>query len=89
MTFFSVRVSSATVNLFSRWVDFVTIMKQQFDDKDYSAFLVYAARERSLDASLRAASKFARSDEHRKSIDALRELNKKMLFRETRKQSWG
>jgi len=89
MTFFSVRVSSATVNLFSRWVDFVTIMKQQFDDKDYSAFLVYAARERSLDASLRTASKFARGDEHRKSIDALRELNKKMLFRETRKQSWG
>jgi len=75
--------------LFSRWVHFVTIMKQQFDDKDYSAFLVYAARERSLDASLRTASKFARGDEHRKSIDALREMNKKMLFRETRKQSWG
>lgn len=89
MTSSPVRVRYATVNLIFPWVEFVTIMKQQFDDKDYAAFLVYAARERSLDASLRAASKFARSDEHRKSIDALRELNKKMLFRETRKQSWG
>ena len=89
MTFSAARVSCVAVDLKFPWVDFVTIMKQQFDDKDYSAFLVYAARERSLDASLRAASKFARSDEHRKSIDALRELNKKMLFRETRKQNWG
>jgi len=64
-------------------------MKPQFEDKDYAAFLVYAARERSLDASLRAASKFSRSDEHSKSIQALRELNKKMLFRETRRQNWG
>jgi hypothetical protein len=47
--------------------------------------LVYAARERSLDASQRAANRFSRTDEHRKSIDALRELNKRMLFRETRR----
>ncbi len=60
-------------------------MNYSIDDRDLSAFLVYAARERSLDASLRAATKYGRSDEHRKSIDALRELNKKMLFRETRR----
>jgi hypothetical protein len=60
-------------------------MNYSIDDRDLSAFLVYAARERSLDASLRAANKYGRSDEHRKSIDALRELNKKMLFRETRR----
>jgi hypothetical protein len=59
-------------------------MNYSIDDRDLSAFLVYAARERSLDASLRAAHRYGRSDEHRKSIDALRELNKKMLFRETR-----
>ena len=60
-------------------------MNFRIDDRDLSAFLVYAARERSLDASLRAANKYGRSDEHKKSIDALRELNKKMLFRETRR----
>ena len=60
-------------------------MSFHVDDHDLSAFLVYAARERSLDASLRAANAFARSDEHRKSIEALRELNKRMLFRETRR----
>ncbi len=58
----------------------------QIDERDLSAFLVYAARERSLDASLRAANKYGRSEEHKKSIDALRELNKKMLFRETRRE---
>ena len=60
-------------------------MNYRIDDRDLSAFLVYAARERSLDASLRAANKYGRSEEHKKSIDALRELNKKMLFRETRR----
>lgn len=60
-------------------------MNYRIDDRDLNAFLVYAARERSLDASLRAANKYGRSDEHKKSIDALRELNKKMLFRETRR----
>ena len=60
-------------------------MNYRIDDRDLSAFLVYAARERSLDASLRAAHKYGRSEEHKKSIDALRELNKKMLFRETRR----
>ncbi len=63
-------------------------MNFRIDDRDLAAFLVYATRERSLDASLRAASRYARSDEHRKSIDALRELNKKMLFRETRRSSF-
>ena len=60
-------------------------MNYSIDDRDLGAFLVYAARERSLDASLRAGDKFGRSDEYRKSIEALRELNKKMLFRETRR----
>jgi len=59
-------------------------MNYRIDDRDLAAFLIYAARERSLDASLRAASRYARSEEHHKSIGALRELNKKMLFRETR-----
>jgi hypothetical protein len=62
-------------------------MNMHIDDRDLSAFLVYASRERSLDASLRAANRYGRSDEHRRSIDALRELNKKMLFRETRRDS--
>ncbi len=60
------------------------MMRPTFDDRDYAAFLVYAARERSLDASLRSAERLHRSEEHRKSIEALRELNKRMLFRETR-----
>jgi hypothetical protein len=55
------------------------------DDRDLAAFLIYAARERSLDNALRAATKFSRSPEARASIEALRELNKKMLFRETRR----
>ncbi len=63
-------------------------MNFRIDDRDLAAFIVYAARERSLDASLRAASKYSRSDDHRKSIDALRELNKKMLFRETRRSKF-
>jgi hypothetical protein len=54
------------------------------DDRDLSAFLIYAARERALDESLHNAARFAHSDEDRKSIEALRELNKRMLFRETR-----
>jgi hypothetical protein len=62
-------------------------MNYRIEDRDLSAFLVYASRERSLDASLRAANRYGRSDEHRRSIDALRELNKKMLFRETRRNS--
>ena len=60
-------------------------MFMPLDDRDLQAFLVYANRERSLDASLRAANRYGRSEEHRRSIDALRELNKKMLFRETRR----
>jgi hypothetical protein len=60
-------------------------MNFHVSDSDLAAFLVYAKRERSLDASLRAVSKYSHSDEHRKSIDALRQLNCKMLFRETRR----
>jgi hypothetical protein len=51
-----------------------------FDPHDFAAFIVYANRERSLDASLRAAQENGRSEEHRRSIELLRELNKKMLF---------
>jgi hypothetical protein len=51
---------------------------------DLAAFVVYAARERSFDASLASAAKFGRSNEHKKTIDALRELNLKTLFRSTR-----
>ena len=65
--------------------NFLFTMNYRLDDRDLSAFLVYAARERSLDASLRAATKYGRSEEHKRSIDALRELNKKMLYRETRR----
>jgi hypothetical protein len=54
------------------------------DDRDLSAFLIYAARERALDESLNNAARFAQGDEHKRSIEALRELNKRMLFRETR-----
>ena len=60
-------------------------MDIHIDDRDLSAFLLYAARERNLDASLRAANRYARSDEHRQAIEALRELNRSMLFRETRR----
>jgi hypothetical protein len=60
-------------------------MDFHIDDRDLSAFILYAARERNLDASQRAASRYARTDEHRQAIDALRELNKRMLFRETRR----
>ncbi len=62
-------------------------MKFQATDRDFTAFLLYAARERSLDASLRSIDASGRSDDHRRSIDALRELNKKMLFRETRRST--
>jgi len=61
----------------------IVMMDRRIEDTDLSAFLTYAARERSLDASLRLAARHGRGDEHRKSIDALRELNKRMLFRET------
>lgn len=59
----------------------------RIDDRDLTAFLIYAARERALDESLQNAGRFTRSDEHRKSIEALRELNKRMLFRETRRDN--
>jgi hypothetical protein len=55
----------------------------RIDDRDLSAFLVYAARERALDESLRHSLQSGTA-EHRRSIDALRELNMRMLFRETR-----
>lgn len=60
-------------------------MKQySIEDRDFAAFIIYAARELSLDASLRNTGA-ANADEHRRSIAALRELNKKMLFKETRR----
>ncbi len=62
----------------------VTVMlERRIEDSDLSAFLTYAARERSLDASLRLATHQGRGAEHRKSIDTLRELNARMLIRET------
>ncbi|HXP94355.1 MAG TPA: hypothetical protein VN905_12870 [Candidatus Binatia bacterium] len=53
------------------------------DDRGYAAFVIYAARELSLDASERNAGGM-NGEEHRRSIAALRELNKRMLFKETR-----
>ncbi|MGB8265019.1 MAG: hypothetical protein WCE44_01720 [Candidatus Velthaea sp.] len=63
------------------------MMYQQVDDRDLAAFLAYAARERSLDASLRLAARNGRGDAQRKSIETLRELNKRMLIRETTRRS--
>lgn len=60
-------------------------MNYLVDDRDLAAFLVYASRELSLDASLRGASGTPHFEEHRQSIAALRELNRKMLFKETRR----
>jgi hypothetical protein len=62
-------------------------MDFEIDERDLHAFLIYATRERTLDASLRAASTYGRAAEHQKSIDALRELNTKMLFRETHRHN--
>jgi len=59
-------------------------MDFHIDDRDLAAFLLYATRERNLDASQRAATRFLRADEHRLAIDALRELNRAMLFQQTR-----
>jgi hypothetical protein len=53
------------------------------DDRDFTSFIIYAARELSLDASARNTIN-VNGDEHRRSIAALRELNKRMLFKETR-----
>jgi hypothetical protein len=53
------------------------------DDRDFAAFIIYAARELSLDASSRNVGQ-VNVEEHRRSIAALRELNKRMLFKETR-----
>jgi hypothetical protein len=61
-------------------------MDFRIDDRDLSAFLIYAARERNLDASQRAVSRYARTDEHLEAVNALRELNKRMLFRETQQK---
>ena len=53
-----------------------------FSQDDFIAFVRYANRERSLDASLRAAHAYGSADQ-RASVAALRELNKHRLFRET------
>ena len=63
-------------------------MNFRVTDRDLAVFLVYAKRERSLDASQLAVSKYPHSDEHRRSIEALRELNCKMLLRETRRSTY-
>jgi hypothetical protein len=57
--------------------------RPSFHDADFGAFMVYAARERSLDASQKAAERYDRSEEHTQSLNALREVNRKMLLRET------
>jgi len=62
-------------------------MEFHIDDRDLAAFLLYAARERNLDVSQRAASRYARSEEHQAAIAALRDFNKRMLFRETRRNN--
>jgi hypothetical protein len=49
-------------------------------ERDLSAFLTYASRELNLDASQRAANPYLRADEHRRAIDALRDL-KETTFR--------
>ena len=54
-----------------------------FSQDDFRAFIRYANRERSLDASVNAAPEHKRSEDHVASVRVLRELNKKMLFRET------
>ena len=54
-----------------------------FSQDDFIAFVRYANRERSLDASLRAAHAYGSADDQRASVAALRELNKHRLFRET------
>jgi hypothetical protein len=53
------------------------------DDRDLEAFLIYAARERSLDASMQQSERHGRSSEHRESIALLRELNRRLLIRDT------
>ena len=54
-----------------------------FSQDDFTAFIRYANRERSLDASVDAAQEHNRSESQVASVRVLRELNKKMLFRET------
>ena len=53
-----------------------------FNQDDFTAFIRYANRERSLDASTRAAQKYGRPQDLTP-VAALREINKRMLFRET------
>ena len=58
-------------------------MDFQVRESDLAAFVIYASRERSLDAALRVAEKQGRFQEHRKSVAKLRELNYEMLMSET------
>ncbi len=57
----------------------------QIDERALDAFLVYAARERSLDDSVRESDGMLHAAEHRRAIASLRELNKAMLFQDTRR----
>ena len=61
----------------------------QIDERAFDAFLIYAARERSLDNSLRESDGILHATEHRRAIASLRELNKSMLFQETRRPLGG
>jgi hypothetical protein len=53
-------------------------------DHDLEAFVLYARRESSLDQSLRAAEALGEGEEHKRSLNALREINKWKLFQSTR-----
>lgn len=63
-----------------------TINARPSTNRDLQAFLAYAARERGLDASLKAAHKYGRPAEHTHSTEALRALDRKMLLRDRRRE---
>ena len=54
-----------------------------FRQEDFAAFIRYANRERSLDASANAARKNGSTQGELMPLASLREINKKMLFRES------
>jgi hypothetical protein len=58
-------------------------MPYLIDDADLDAFLVYAMRERNLDAAQRQADAQSASNDHRTSLAVLRELNLRLLIRDT------
>jgi len=52
-------------------------------ERGLAAFLAYARRELSLDASLRAGRTYGRGEEHRQSVAGLRDLNRRTLLRDS------